>query len=107
MTVYAVLVSTVLLLIAAGTRFRKSKPLDANNIPRIVIESFGLGFALVFLLLPAGWLSVSFAIHDGKVEDNLFPASDLGGVLIASLIGVIITAGWALKGYIELCLDGP
>ncbi len=97
---FAITVAIGIILTATVTyRHYRSDRKSSYDFNDLLINSFGLGAALAYILLPTGWLAVFYFLRRGPVERNLFPGSNIETLLISLVGGSILFVLNTIRGY--------
>jgi hypothetical protein len=95
-------IGSALLVFGMIYRHWRVAPLTFNDFMALVIGAYGVGGAPGFAVLPGIWLAVSYSLTGGRLEDHLFPGSNLGTLFIGIVVGVLVSLGWAVKSYLGI-----
>jgi hypothetical protein len=95
----ALVVGAGLLILARPIPFVLGKSVNFDFTVRLVLIAFGAGAFLAFSVIPSLAMAWGFSEHDGKLDDHLIV--DPNEILVGQVVGVLLGALWAVKGYID------
>ena len=78
-----------------------SKFFDDSRIFTYIYNAFVVGFITGNILVPVTWLTMSFILSGGTIEDNLYPGSSIESFLFWTFGMSLVISGVTLSRYLS------